>query len=443
MRGWDCILSLDLGTSSVKAGVVSDDGLVAPPTHVPCRLTYGRRVTLQPEALIRAVHLALRNAAEAARSRGLEPNALAVVSQAQSYIRIGPSGEPVGPVVSWLSRGDPRRVKLLTQRFPDFAERTGFSTPSDLQFVAKLCEPRPPRAKRTSHARALLLNEYVIMRLTGQAYGDTTLHGMGGLYDIRRRCWWPEIIEAIGASPDNLAPIGPAGAIGAPLSDRAAASIGMGKVPVLSCGLDQSASAIGAGVGTRANMMCNFGTAMVVYAQSDEPLTPAGQDEIVGIDPLTDRYFVLGLENECGNILSGLARMFFRGRMGDLIAAGVSPPRVSDRGPKLVPGRGGTFSLARLTPTTDRAAIARAALDHFAHVCSRLIKAIAARAGLEPRVVVGGGLSRSKDWLDYVARTSGLDFETPRTEHPSLIGAAIIARAALSRYHKRMEDADP
>jgi sugar (pentulose or hexulose) kinase len=419
------VLALDIGTSAVKAGVVAGDRLIGPPQAVSCAPTYGARTTLDPAALMRATYRALAAAVRAARGEGAEPGALAVVSQAQTFVTVDAGGVPVGPLVSWLDNGGAARAGRFQDAFPDYAARTGFFAPSGRQFAAKAGPP-------PDGGRVLLINEFVISQLTGQANGDTTHQGMGGLFDIGSRRWWPDMLAQIGLSPRALAEVAPAGAIRRPLGARPARRIGCGPVPVLSCGLDQSAAAAGAGIGTRAALTASFGTALVVYARSDAQPIPASPDQIAGIDPLTGRYFILGLESDCGNVLRGLAGLLFRGTMGELLDAAAGAGR-SEAAPTLHVEPDGRFAIAGMTPATRRADVAAAAVERYAAVFARLVHAVAQRANVEPIVAVGGGLSRSRRWLDRMSAVSGLHLVETGAAHPGLVGAAIIARAALAR----------
>src|SRR5207237_1171724 len=141
----------------------------------------------------------------------------------------------------------------------------------------------------------LLLNEWLILRLTGKAFGDTNSQGMGGFWDIGAGAWNERALTLAGINPENLAAVGPAGSRSAPLSRRGQNMTGLGPLPVYSCGNDQSCAAIGAGLEGSSDLFCNFGTALVVYGLSAQYSAPTGENQIGGVAPLSNLWFLLGV----------------------------------------------------------------------------------------------------------------------------------------------------
>src|SRR5207302_6400246 len=94
----------------------------------------------------------------------------------------------------------------------------------------------------------LLLNEWLLYRLTGKAYGDETNQGMGGFYSIASRSWSQSAHSLASIGPEHLAQVAPAAGIGALLKPELARALELPSVPVYSCGNDQSCAAVGAGL---------------------------------------------------------------------------------------------------------------------------------------------------------------------------------------------------
>ncbi|MCW3051824.1 MAG: gluconokinase, partial [Chthonomonadales bacterium] len=230
----DCILALDLGTSAFKAAAVAQDLLLGRPTVVRYTLDYEKGfVTCDPERLYRCALRALRGAAKTAREQGLRVTAIGISSQAQTYLALDAAGETVQPAIIWTDSRATAQAELAVQDFPDFALTSGFLRPSPLQFLPKV---RYFQRRRRTAQRFLLLNEWLIYRLTGEAYGDETNQGMGGFYDIRARAWSERALEWAWLTPENLARVAPAASISTPL--RGGQLLGLPEVPVYSCGND-------------------------------------------------------------------------------------------------------------------------------------------------------------------------------------------------------------
>jgi sugar (pentulose or hexulose) kinase len=391
------ILALDLGTSAFKCAAVAGDRLVAEPVELPYELNRrGDEVTLDdPEKFVLFAFEALAEGARQAHNAGATVAAIGICSQAQTFIPVNAFGDPTGLAVSWLEAVAVSEVEEIRRKVRDYPTRSGFYAPSPQQFLPKVL--RESRRRSLAGSQLLLLNEFIILRLTGCAFGDTTQQGMGGFFDISKREWNEEFIGLVGIRLSQLAAAMPAGKGCVPLSVEVAARLGLNPgIPVYSCGNDQSCSAIGAGLDGPGAAVCNFGTAMVVYTVGKRQPIELRENQIAGIEPLTGGFFLLGYESECGNLIDRLRR----DRFAD---ASVEEMLLSDDpGVNEVMGRL-SASFGRLLEMMD---LPRSA-----------------------RLIASGGLSRSEAWLTFLERTHGIRFERSPHEHSSLLGIARVIEA--------------
>ncbi len=421
-----CVLALDLGTSAFKAAPVDESGALGRVTVAPYALdrTDGR-VTCDPERYVRAAYRALRGAARTASHMGLAVEAIGISSQAQTFVPLDARGEPAQPALVWTDDSASAEAAEAEDSLPDFRATSGFLAPSPLQFLPKAmrCRRECPSAERL-----VLLNEWVVYRLTGKLLGDTCNQGMGGFYDVSRLCWNARALDLARIGSANLADIAPGGSRSATLTREAARAIGIPPAPVYSCGNDQSCAAIGAGLERPGDVFANFGTAMVVYALRETPALPADASQIAGISPLPDRWFLLAVEPECGNLVEGLSKLLYRtsnpGRMIDEALALAPSPGVL---PVVTPAGGGQMQVASLRADCTRAELARGLLDTCADRLDALLQSVAPD-GRPARLFAGGGLSRSAAWLEHLGRRCGTTLVPTPSEHPGLLGVARIIR---------------
>jgi len=430
-----CILALDLGTTAYKAAPADETGLLACPAVVANGLDYrGGSITCDPERSFRQAIRALRGAAKTALASGRQVAAIGIASQAQTYVALDRQGDPLQPFIVWTDARARREAREIGERIQDFAALSGFLSPSPQQFLPKVMRfCREYRAlDDLTRGKFLLLNEYIIFRLTGEAYGDETNQGMGGFYDISRRAWSPETMSLAGITPEHLAHVAPAAAFGRPLKAEAARRLELEPVPVYSCGNDQSCAAAGTGLEDEGDVLCNFGTAMVVYALKETFARPTGEDQIAGLQPLTGRYFLLGLEPECGNIVEWLGKLLYPRRgvarmIEDSLRPGSgSPPRITVRS--------GRVDIRGLSATCRAEEIARALLEFYAARLDQILKEVVGSGQKACRLFVGGGLSRSRAWLSFLASQHGLSLIPAPVEHPGLIGIERILRKHAPVY---------
>lgn len=420
-----CILALDLGTTAFKAAPVDADGIRGRVTIAPYALDYAEgRVTCDPERYVRCAWKALRGAARAARERGLVVRAVGLSSQAQTYVALDECGQPVQPAVVWTDAQAVPEAEEAARALPDFAKMCGFVRPSPMQFLPKVMrfQREGGRARRFA-----LLNEWIAYRLTGELYGDATNQGMGGFYDITQQTWNERALALAGISADNLASVAPAAAHSACLKREVCRALDLPAVPVYSCGNDQSCAAIGAGIEKEGDLFCNFGTALVIYALKFRPAEPFSADQIAGLSPLPSRWFLLGVESECGNILEWLAKMLYpRGGVGRMIEAALCAQIPPSALPKITPMGGGRLDIHGLSVGSRAEVLVRALLEFYAGRFGEILAGVTGAGRRIDRLFAGGGLSRCKAWLDFLAQRYRLVLTPTAGEHPGLVGVAKI-----------------
>ncbi len=428
-----CVLALDLGTTAFKAAPVDDEGTVGPITVVPCRLDVDAgRVTCDPLRYARWALRALAGAAASACAAGLKPRDVGVSSQAQTFIGLDRAGHPLGPAIVWTDDRANQEASEIGALFPDYAASSGFLRPSPLQTLPKLLWMRR-RHPKWRPDRVLLLNEWVIHGLTGRAFGDETLQGMCGLFDIRSRTWRGDALRLVGLEPAQMANPAPAGAASEPLTARVAELLGVSRIAVRSCGNDQSCAAVGAGIERPGEVLCNFGTAMIVYTVHDRPMKPATDAEIAGLHPNGDRWFLLGCEAEFGNVLEWVAKLLYPrrgvGALLDAGTAGAHDARGSGQVPVLSPQGGGRLAITHLSLGHDRADIARGVVETYAERFGALLRSVT-RSIAPTRLAAAGGASRSSAWLARLSQEAGAPLTPLAWEHAGLAGIARIVREA-------------
>ncbi len=431
-----CILALDLGTTAFKAAPADSSQVFGAPTVVRYPLDYANRsVTCPPERYRRALFKALRGAIRTANELSLTIEGIGICSQAQTFLALDAKSKTIAPAIVWTDDTAQEEAEEAARALPDFARTSGFMCPSPLQFLPKVMRLR---RQNSGAKRFLLLNEWIVSLLTGAAYGDETNAGMGGFFDIECRMWSQAALDLAGITLDNLAHTAPAASHCALLTPEMARTLGLPLIPIFSCGNDQSVAAIGAGLERTGDILCNFGTALVVYALRETPVIPANDSQISGIDPSSHSGggFLLGLESECGNVIDWLARLFYkRGGVPQMIADALRQDSDAESLPQITRIGGGSLDLTQLRVGTQPAQLARALLEFYAARFADILGGVREPDAKTGRLFVGGGLSQSDDWLNFLERRVGMTFVRTPTEHPSLVGIARIINHARASQH--------
>jgi len=447
-----CILALDLGTSAFKAAAVTPVGLVGEPVSIPYELDYAEgRVTCPAERYFDTAMAALRQAIVTARAAGLRIEAIGLSSQAQTYVELDRTGRTIADFVVWTDDRAAAEAARASQVLPDAAAHCGFRRFTGQQFLPKVMHllaereiDREGAAARGASAiddairskpsgKFLLLNEYLAHCLTCVAFGDETNQGMSGFFDITRRAWSPKALALSGITADQLATVAPAAMLAEPLTEEIRRALDLDAIPVYQCGNDQTCAAAGVDLDEPGDVLCNFGTAMVVYSRKQDLPATIFDSQIAGIDPLTSRYFLLGLEGECGNVIEWLADRVYPGQgIEPMLRAAVdalsirflaSPPK-------------DLFTLSNWKETFDRHTsllgpeqTAQMILAMYRGRFLQLLEEIRGPVAQPGKLIASGGLSRSQAWLDFLEQETSVAFVRAPSEHPGLLGIArIIAR---------------
>ncbi len=424
----ECILSLDLGTSAFKAAPAHCQGEWGSPTIIQYELDFANgAVTCPPERYLRALINALRGAVETARSYDLTVRAIGICSQAQTFLAMDAHGEPLAPAIVWTDSQALTEADEAAAALPDFARSSGFARPSPLQFL--------PKVMRLRHQgmiaqRFLLLNEWVIAYLTGEAYGDETNQGMGGFFDIERRTWSEPALTLAEITPEQLAHVAPAASYWARLKPEIAHMLGVAEVPVYSCGNDQSAAAIGAGLERTGDILCNFGTAMVVYALRNYPVMPKTEAQIAGLSPFASEqksgYFLLGSESEFGNTLDWLSLFLYPGRGLTKLIEVLERNFPCDDLPQITRIRGGRLDLCGLSVGSTPEHLVCAVWEFYAARFAELLHGVRDPDDSSCRLFASGGMSNSEEWMNFLSERSGLQFVRTPSKYPAMTGIARI-----------------
>jgi xylulokinase len=435
----DKILTLDLGTSYLKAGLFDRRGRLCALTRKPTPISHPSkgRCEMAPDRLRQAVKETL---AELSRSEpgGLrEVAAVTFATQSNSFLLLDGEDKPLTPLIIWADeRARPMRVMVETlPQIAGFHRTTGIPCLGWEYMAAKLLWLRENQPEVWRDVRRLcLISDYLTYWLTGCYVTEAGVAGLTGTVDIRHLAWWPAVCEPLGLPPSWLPIIARAGTDLGSLRAEVAADLGL---PVscrfiVGC-LDQYAGAIGVGCLASGAGSETTGTVLATVRCSDGIADEPANGVFQGPSFAPGMHFQMLFGLESANLLE-----WYRQELPDqphidrmLLAAA-----------EVVPGADGL----RLRPDAARGDVKEGFIGwdnrHTpAHAVRCIMEAVAlalARQveqlwGTEPPRVMrsSGGGARSEVWLQIKADLLNLPFESTTCPEPTSLGAAILAGQAL------------
>ncbi|HEX2092788.1 MAG TPA: FGGY family carbohydrate kinase, partial [Longimicrobiaceae bacterium] len=208
------MLALDVGTSSVRAGLYDSSGTVL--AGLPAeRAAYGWTATpdggmeTDAERLFELAAGVVNAAVEGARETGVEIAAVAVSAFWHSLVGVDADGKAVTRVYGWGEmRSVPAALRLRERVDPGAAHaRTGcFVHPS--YPAAKLLWLREATGATLPRVAAWMsFGEYLELRLFGVRRCSLSMASGTGLLDLRALRWDPELLDAVGVEAEALSPL--------------------------------------------------------------------------------------------------------------------------------------------------------------------------------------------------------------------------------------------
>jgi sugar (pentulose or hexulose) kinase len=443
--GESLILAIDVGSSSVKAGLVDGAGRLVG-TGSAAQHTYedatGRREH-EPAETWRAIVRSIRRVVDGRASRVA---AISVTGPRGTFAIVGPDGRPRSRFLTWQDRRAAARAAQLAASSGDGFRATtgvGLDPSTVLPKLVWLRENVPEVVN--GDWRIVTPQSDALVRLGAANYVvDLTVAGHIGLLDVAALTWDAGLLQAfdvpVAALPRLVAP----GEVVGHLGHQVARRLGLREgIPLVAAGSDGICSELGAGVTEPGQCYAYLGTASAIGGPLAEPVLPADPGLILMPGSAPDRWRILGLA-----MAGGSARDWFmrsqgirdHGRVDRLIegsppgAGGVQfIPTLAGAGAPVPDGRARAV-FAGLSLASTRADLARAVHEGVALELRWMLDAIAESAPTPVELRLTGGGSRSDPWCAIVADVIGLPVVRVAEPNPGLVGAALYGLVALGRH---------
>ena len=274
----DYFLTFDIGTTSVKTCVFDQalhmvghaNGEYLLRTEKPgC-------VELEPETYWQAVLSGAKSAIARAGIDAKQIVALSCTTQGETLIPIDAEGQALRNAIVWLDERAGEQAARLCSQFPAerFYRETGLPELNGYTPVAKLLwlkEQEPEVYAKTQ--TFLLLEDYIIYRLTGARVSEKALATSTGWFQLSTDGYWVEMLKTAGIDAAKLPELLECGAVvPADLRSDVRAALGLSETACVVTGaMDQTAGAIGAGNLAPGLITETTGTALCLVATLDKP----------------------------------------------------------------------------------------------------------------------------------------------------------------------------
>lgn len=274
----DYFLTFDIGTTSVKTCVFDQTLCMRGHANGEYQLIAERPgyVELAPETYFQAI---LDGAKQAILRAGIDPIdivSICCTTQGETLIPISRDGTALTPAIVWLDERATAEAARLGARFPAevFYRETGLPELNGYTPIAKLLwlkEHEPAVYENTW--KFLLLEDYIIYRLTGVCVSEKALATSTGWFQFSTDGYWSEMLDAAGIDANKLPELLECGEIvPGDLLPEVQKELGLSsRARVITGAMDQTAGAVGAGNLSPGILTETTGTALCLVATLDQP----------------------------------------------------------------------------------------------------------------------------------------------------------------------------
>ncbi len=437
------LLGIDLSTTGAKALLIDVAGRVVSSATTPLSLSTPRELWSEqdPREWWTATTKSIAQALAAAGVSGAEVAAIGLTGQMHGLVVLDHQQNVLRPAILWNDQRcgaecDEIRTRLGLERLVQITGNdalTGFTAPKIL-WIEK---HEPEIYSEIRHV--LLPKDYIRFKLTGTLAMDKADGSGTILFDLGKRTWSTEVLNALNIPAEWLPPTLEGHETTSEVSAEAAELTGLRKgTPVVAGGGDQSAQAIGTGVVRPGMMAVTLGTSGVVFAATESPLIePQGRLHAF-CHAVAGRWHLMGVMLSAAGNLQWYHDKFARDRNFEELVGEAAQVSAGSEGLIFLPYLTGERTpypdpLARgawvgLTARHGQAHLIRSVLEGVAFGLKDIFNLMQG-VGLGPveEIRVSGGGAKSLLWRQILADTLGAELVTVNTTEGAAFGAALLA----------------
>jgi xylulokinase len=451
------LLGIDAGTTSVKSGLFDVDGQCLAVARQEYQLStpHASWTELDPEIYWRACISTTKKVLQQTGTKDIV--AVSVSSQGETMVALDAHGKPVYPAIVWLDNRAEFEAAILAEKFGDEVyERTGIPEIIPTWTACKILwlkKNEPDSFSRV--AKFVLVQDYLIYRLTGEYTTNDSVSCTSLYYDISRGCWWDAVLREIGIGENNLPRLVPPGEVIGNITAEASLQTGLPQsTKVVGGGMDQSVGAIGAGNIITGVVSETTGAALTIQVTIPSPDVDKHKIVPVYCHSIPGKFLFVPV---CST--AGMAYKWFRDTFAEMeveqakkenldsydllsgLAANVPP---GSDGLVMLPHLMGAYSpfpnpaargsFTGFTLSHTRGHFARAILEGVAFLLKRNLEVLQ-DVGVEiTEIRSTGGGARSPLWNQIKSNVCNLPVVTLQYEDTALLGDAILAGVAAGIF---------
>lgn len=453
-------MALDIGTSSVRAGLYDSTAEVLPETMVKneriVRITSDGGAEIDANEAFEQVKQVIDDVINRCPAEVEPPKFAAASCFWHSLLGIDANGTPTTPVFTWAETRPARFVRTLRDELNETEthNRTGCRFHSSY-WPAKLLWLRSTQNETFEKtARWLSFSDYAALKLFGEAQTSVSMASGTGIFDIRQNVWDSELLEFLNISTENLPPIiekdEKTFKLTANYTNRWKRLSETAWFPAIG---DGAANNIGANClkKQKAALMIGTSGAMRVAFAGDVPRKIPSGLWCYRID--RKRLIIGGALSDGGGLYYWLKHNFRLKKNDDKTERKIKKRAADGHGLTFLPFLAGerstgyhedaTGALLGLKSAHDKIDIVQAALEAVAYRFAEIYDQLNEVLEIEEIIASGGALRESPVWTQIICDTLAQNMNLPDTREASSRGAVLLASETAGQIENIAELRSP
>jgi len=436
-------IGVDLGSTNIKAAIydkqfnlvdrqsrpvhyIRENGFVEFDAYAYCRDLIGLLADM-----VEANHVA-------------KVHQIAFTGQAESLVVLGHHGRPLMNAISWMDERSTEECKVLAQQFDAATCEavTGQMAVLPTWPATKILWLKNNRPEIYEKAETyMLLKDYIVYCLTGNKVADMSIATFSFYFDIYKKAYWKDMLEAIGVSESQLPTLCEPCTVAGCLTQEVAEQMGLSTETKVNVGtLDHFAGMVGTGNISKGGITLSTGTVMALATMSSaEEGRNTGIAMHYGFIP--DTYVMLPVVESGGVSLEWFKRSCMAVDYDTMNAELAKrepnellflPYLVGTSAPEFDAQANGVFW--GLRQEHDAIDMAGSVMEGVSFVLRKNCEHIAKNGVALTSIIATGGGAKSPIWCQMQADITGLPVSIPKEKEAACLGAALIAAVSDGRF---------
>jgi xylulokinase len=445
------LLGLDIGTSGVKALLISPEGKIisSKTASYPLTTPHAGWAEQSPydwwEASLKVIRKTISNIPiDSSEMKGIS-----LSGQMHSSVFLDEKMAVIRPAILWSDTRTAEQCRKIYAKAGGLDQLIGYvSNPALEGFTAPkilwLKENEPENYAKVKYV--LLPKDYIRYRLTGELFTEVSDAAGTLLFEVIKKRWSTGLLEKLEIDPDLLPPILNSYDLAGRITQKIAEQTGLTPgTPVVAGGADNACGAVGSGIIQEGRVMVSIGSSGVVLAQTDNPQADQKGRIHLFNHACPDSWYMMGVTLSAGMSYEWLEKKLFNHSLDytklDQLAEEISP---GSEGLIFLPylygertphndahARGVYFGISG---KHDQRHFVRCVLEGVTFALKDSLELIKDKEVEIKEIRAIGGGAKSRIWQQILADILGEEINLLNVEEGPAFGAALIAGVGVGVY---------